>query len=414
MISFGPDRCGPDSNSRIISYMKYVISCVVLVSFFVQNPSFAGEGASCECPKLACDPCSSEKGITFFTDKCGPKNSKLKSCARPTCIPLDTATKECPVLPQADAGPREPIVISPTGGVPREPAAGANEIASIGKVKVLSGSVSVVGADGTTRVVTKEGNIHEGDRVESDKDAAAVVSFDGGNKLHVQPDSAVEIKEYKNQASPASRQALLNLIKGKVRNQVGQKYNGKTSYYKITTRGAVAGVRGTDFLVTFSESTKMETRIETLGGKVELSDLGESNKQSIEKGEAMSFLADIPTGLDTHAVPTGKFSEKVKLSVEEMKEIDKNTRMDVARVKRKTASDDAICEKPRGSFNQCMWKCENNPEGSKVCRTEIQQVRCVRARCNGNGVWAEETRVPAAAAPTACPASGTLVKDCDY
>ena len=191
--------------------MKYVISCLVLVSFFVQNPSFAAE-SSCECPKLACDPCSSEKGVTFFTEKCGPANAKMRSCARPTCIPLDTATKECPVLPNASTGPREPVVVSQTGGVPREPTSGANEIASVGKVKVLSGSVSVVGADGSSRVVTKDGEVRDGDRLESDKDAAVVVSFAGGNKLHLQPDSALEIKEYKDQASPASRRALLNLI----------------------------------------------------------------------------------------------------------------------------------------------------------------------------------------------------------
>jgi hypothetical protein len=393
--------------------MMYVAGFLILVSSFAFNSSYAAE-VSCECPKLACDPCSAEKGITFFTDKCGPANSKLKSCARPTCIPIETATKECPIPPMADSGPRAPIVVAPNGGeVKREAASGSNEIASVGKVKVLSGSVSIVNQEGKTRVVKGEGPVHEGDRVASDKDAAAVVSFEGGNKLHVQPDSEVEIKEYKNQGSPESRRALLNLIKGKVRNQVGQKYNGKSSYYKITTKGAVAGVRGTDFLVTFSEGVKLDTRIETLGGKVELSDLGEGEKRMVGKGEALSFIADVSAS-DANSVPIGRFGELYKMSDEEMKALDKGTRMDIARVKRKTASDEPICQKPRGDFNQCMWKCENNPEGSKSCRTEMSQVRCVRSRCNGNGEWAEVTRVPASSGETACPAAGTLVKDCDY
>jgi hypothetical protein len=41
-------------------------------------------------------------------------------------------------------------------------------------------------------------------------------------------------------------------------------------------------------------------------------------------------------------------------------------------------------------------------------------VACVRHRCNGNGIWADETRLPEAGASMACPATGFLVKDCDY
>ncbi len=395
--------------------MKYVISCLVLVSFYVQNPVHAAQEVSCECPKLGCDPCSTEKGITFFSEKCGPALAKMKSCARPTCIPIDVATKECPVPPSADSGPRTPIVVvDKKHEVAREPAEGANEIPTIGKVKVLSGSVSIKSIDGELKVVSDEASLHEGDSVVSGKESGAVVNFQGGNKLHVQPDSEVQITEFKNQASPETRRALLNLIKGKVRNQVGQKYKGdKQSYYRIQTKGAVAGVRGTDFMASFDMvDGKLDTGIQTLGGKVELFNLDESDKRVLLKGDAVNFVADQP--LDASAKPTGKFTDVRKMSADEMRDLDKGTRMDVARAKRKTASESAICDKPRANFNQCMWKCVGNPEGSKVCRTELPQVRCVRSRCNGNGEWAEETRVPAAASQVQCPNAGTLVKDCDY
>jgi hypothetical protein len=322
------------------------------------------------------------------------------------------------VPPTADSGPRSPIVVvdKKQPEIAREPASGENDVASVGKVRVLSGSVSIVGLDGKSKPVVKEAAVHEGDRIEAGKDGGAVVMFDGGNKLHVQPDSTVEIKEFKNQASADSRKALLNLIKGKVRSQVGQKYKGdKQSYYKIMTRAAVAGVRGTDFVTSYEEGDKLDTKIETLDGKVELSNMDDSEKRILMKGDSVSFVADAPL---PDAAPgsalSGKFTDVKKMSADEMKVLDRGTRMDVARASRKTASDDAICEKPRGSFNQCMWKCVGNPDGSKTCRTELSQVRCVRSRCNGNGEWAEETRVPAAASQALCPAAGTLVKDCDY
>lgn len=388
--------------------MKYVSGCLLLVSFFAFHPTFADE--SCECPKLACDSCSVERGITFFTDKCGPKNAKLKSCARPTCIPIEEPTKACPVPPQADSGPREPIVVKSDVAV--EEAKGSDEKPVAGQVKVLQGSVSIVHADGKKSVVSGEAPVREGDTIESDKDAGAVVNFKGGNKLHVQPDSAVEVKEFKDPQSPENRKALLHLIKGKIRNQVEQKYNGKTSYYKVLTKTAVAGVRGTDFLVSHSEDGKLETKIETLGGKVVFSDLEEKEVREVRKGEGVTFTAPLPTNSDFAIA--GKMGEVYKIHEELMAEIDRATRMDVLQAKRATASKESeICRKPKGLLNQCQWKCEGNPAEAKSCRTDLPQVRCVRSRCNANGEWAEETRLPASS-HSSCPAQGFMVKDCDY
>jgi len=392
--------------------MKHVSGYIVLVGFLLSFPLYAQN--SCECPTLKCDPCSVEKGMTFFSEKCGPDNLKVKSCARPTCVPIEEATKACPVPPNAGSGPREPIVVGGAGeAVKMEAATGANEVAPAGKVKVIQGSVSIVHADGKKSVVTSEAAVREGDIVESGKESGAVVHFNGGNKLHVQPDTAVELKEFQDQQSAASRKAMLHLIRGKIRNQVEQKYNGKSSYYRVITKGAVAGVRGTDFLVEHSESGKMETRIETLGGKVILMNLDESESREINKGEGAVYIAELPSSSDF--VVRGKLSDVYQIPAERLAVLDRDSRMDVARAKRGTASvDSAICEKPKALLNQCAWKCEGNPSGEKVCRTDLSQVRCVRQRCNANGKWADEIRMPAATSQTLCPPQGALVKDCDY
>ena len=367
---------------------------------------------SCECPKLGCDPCSVERGVKFFTEKCGPSNGKVKSCARPTCVPIDVATRECPVLPKADAGPRAPVVV--TGNIASAaPAADASQVASAGKVKVLQGSVSITHADGQKTVVVKEADVAEGDRIESAKDGGAVVHFNGGNKLHVQPDTAVEIKEFRDQQAEGTRKAMLNLIRGKIRNQVTQKYNGKTSYYRVSTKGAVAGVRGTDFVVEHRETGKLETRIETLEGRVTFMNLDETDSREVAQGEGASYVAPLPTSSDF--IVKGKLSDVYKMNPEYIAVLDTDTRMDVIRVaKRDTATESLICDKPKAALNKCSWRCENNPKGEKICRTDLDNVRCVRQRCNANGVWADEARMPAAIAPNICPPSGFDVKDCDY
>jgi hypothetical protein len=380
--------------------MKHVSSGLLLLGFFLSVPLYADN--SCECPKLGCDPCSVEKGIKFFSEKCGPSDSKVKSCARPTCIPIDQATRECPTPPSADSGPRQPIVIA---DVPQEEVSGANETAAAGRVKVIQGSVSIVHADGQKSVVSKDkdGVLREGDIVESGKEGGAVVHFAGGNKLHVQPETQVEVKEFKDQQSAANRKMMLNLIKGKIRNQVEQKYNGKTSYYRVMTKGAVAGVRGTDFIVSHSEGAKMETRVETLGGKVIFQDLDETQTREVRKGEGAVYTAPMPTSSDF--IVKGKLSEVYQLSGDRIVELDRDSRMDIARAPKRSAasvSDAAICEKPAGKLNQCKWQWN------------ADKTACLRQRCNANGQWADETRFPASTSETTCPATGHTVKPCDY
>jgi hypothetical protein len=359
-----------------------------LLCFFTL-PAFAE--ISCECPKLGCDPCSVQQSIKFYTDKCGPNDSKVKSCARPRCIPIETATNECPHPPSANSGPRQPIVIQAATATAPEPEA-AKPADSIGKVKVISGSISIVHKDGKEVLVTKDTDLFEEDTVKSGADGAALVNFAGGNKLHVHPDTQIAVREFKDPKIESSRKVLLQMIKGKIRNQVEQKYNGKTSYYRVQTKAAVAGVRGTDFIVEHHESGDLETTIQTFKGKVILSDLLETQSREVSKGEQASLKAD------PRDIKHGILSEVIKIDEEKLKNLDHESRVDIAR--RKTPKDSAICKDPKGDFNQCAW--------STVKGT------CVRHRCNGNGVWAEETRLSPEEGASACPATGNLVKDCDY
>lgn len=400
--------------------MMYVVGTFTMwCSLILSTLAYAADPApatpvagdvSCECPKLACDPCSAEKGITFFSDRCGKGGAKVKSCARPTCVPIDVATRECPVPPRADSGPREPVIVKDT--VAKDNVELANEAPAAGRVKVIQGSVAITRADGKKEVVTQSADIREGDTVESGKGGGAVIDFRGGNKVHVQAETAMQVKEYRDVEVAANRKALLNLIKGKIRNQVEQKYNGKTSYFKIQTKGAVAGVRGTDFVIAHTESGQLETRVETLGGKVWLSDDEGNVTREIKRGEGAVYTAEM-SGPEDEFIHRGTVSEVYKIAPDRLAALDRDTRLDVARNVASQA-DAEICTKPSAKFNQCAWKCDGNPAGEKTCRTDLPQVRCVRSRCNANGVWAEEMRQPASAGQASCPAQGAKVKDCDY
>lgn len=399
--------------------MKFIICSFIVAgcSLLTSVPALAAPEVSCECPKLACDPCSYQQSIKFFTEKCGPSDSKLKSCARPNCLPIDEATKECPNPPKADSGPRAPVVV---GSVPTVNEADIKPTAPVaGKVKVIQGSVNIVHTDGKKSVITQDTEIREGETIESGKDSAAVVNFEGGNKLHIHPDTAVEVKEYKDPKVDESRKALLNLIKGKVRSQVEQKYNGKTSTYRIVTRGAVAGVRGTDFVMEQFDDTKLETKVETLQGKVILASLDEKETRELLRGDGARFTVDLPDASfkdkDISAfIRKGTMSPVYKIPADQLKELEKSSSVyTLARAKKTPVrKDQAICKEPKGLFNQCVWKCVTPVADSGGGPAKCQE--CTRQRCNGNGQWAEETKIPPKSSAVICPSSGHIVKDCDY
>lgn len=342
------------------------------------------------------------KGVTFFSEKCGPRNGKTKSCARPTCVPIEVATKECPNPPKPGSGNREPIVIETKPEVAVADAANDRAAAQVGKVKVIKGSVSITTAEGKKNVIAKEAVIRETDSVVAEADSGAVVEFEGGNKLHVHPNTEVKVKEFKDPKDPKSRKSLLELVRGKIRNQVEQKYNGKTSKYEVQTKAAVAGVRGTDFVMEFNEGAELETRVETLEGSVRFSGLNASEAHELGRGEGAAFVvANDKTNKDmSEFIEKGRLMPKYKIPAEKLRDLEYDSRVDVARRKKSAGSTDIeICDKPKAFLNQCAWQ--------KV------GADCIRRRCNANGQWAEDTKISPKAAD-ACPASGFTVKDCDY
>ncbi|MEO0336449.1 MAG: hypothetical protein AAF202_08645, partial [Pseudomonadota bacterium] len=76
-------------------------------------------------------------------------------------------------------------------------------------------------------------------------------------------------------------------------------------------------------------------------------------------------------------------------------------------------ANESICRNPKGDINECAWMCQNNPKGQTRCRTDLPQVNCVRKRCDGNGDWSDENRLPANFFDR-CKPDGFKVAPCDY
>jgi hypothetical protein len=150
------------------------------------------------------------------------------------------------------------------------------------KPKATSGTLEKV--EGDVQVETAEGKIipaHEGlevrvtDKIVTKQKSRTKIVMVDKNEVHVSSDTSVQIQKY-DVTPDEKKNVLLNLLYGKFRAKVNQKYDGEGSRFQVKTPAAVAGVRGTDFIATFDKESE-KTEIVTFNGAVEFGLLGEND-----------------------------------------------------------------------------------------------------------------------------------------
>ncbi|OFZ13587.1 MAG: hypothetical protein A2Z20_04715 [Bdellovibrionales bacterium RBG_16_40_8] len=378
--------------------------------YAVAEPVTALTDDNCDCPKLSCNTsCEIDQDLTFYTEKCAG-GSKVKSCSKPNCVKIANPPPSCGIS-ESETSSKKSVGAESK----REVASVADEVEIVGRVQFIEGSAKrLIGS--TEKIEISIGdNIYEKDRIETSSTGKLQILFNSGNILNITPSSEVVITEAsdsKSKLNQDKKRMLLDLIKGRVRNKVNQNYTGAESYYRVRTRTAVAGVRGTDFVMSaFNENEYMVSKIETFDGKVELSNIDLTEKVEIARGEGSSFVSP-PTG-NGHLTPIYKMSvEQVALLVSET---DFSSPGGVKKTTQAARSsiEKTICADPAAKMNQCAWICEKNPVGEKTCRTDLSQVSCVRRICNANGEWSQPTRLPSSYSESCAPYK-PIVKPCDY
>lgn len=194
-----------------------------------------------------------------------------------------------------------------------------------GTLRVVKGDVQIKSAKSGTQVRARIGEqVFPKDVVVTGKDARAKIVMVDNNEINVSPDSQIEIQHYEYDPAAGKKDVLLNVIYGKVRSKVEQKYDGKTSKFQIKTPAAVAGVRGTDFLTSYDRASG-QSSITTFEGKVEFGKPGPGgtivNPVFVTPGQQSTSMAGAPP-----AAPA-------PLPKEELAKMDRETKADTAPVK---------------------------------------------------------------------------------
>lgn len=190
-----------------------------------------------------------------------------------------------------------------------------------GVFMVVKGNVKIQGPNSSSEA--KVGSkIHEGETVVTGDDSRAKIVMTDRNIINISPNTQLKIEKYSNTSK--DKNVRLNLIEGKVRNNVEQKYDNKNSKFEVRTATAVAGVRGTQFITSYNSSTRV-TEVITLKGQVSFASLsavqqsattGSTSEVVVGRGEKSEFQDG-----GSNVNPTAP----AKVPVQEIKQIETDT-----------------------------------------------------------------------------------------
>lgn len=123
-----------------------------------------------------------------------------------------------------------------------------------GLFMIVKGDVSFQNPNQPAQKAKVGAKVFEGATIKSEKDSRAKIVMADRNVFNISPETKMTIQKY--DATPGKKAVSLVLDEGKVRVNVEQKYDGNKEKFLLKTPTVVAGVRGTQFLGSYSSATK--------------------------------------------------------------------------------------------------------------------------------------------------------------
>lgn len=126
--------------------------------------------------------------------------------------------------------------------------------AAVGRVEFAVGGVNALGQDGSTRSLTKGGEINNGDTIQT-IDGRAQIRFSDGGYISLQPNTEFKVEDYSYSGkSDGSEKGFFSLVKGGLRAITGAIGHTNKQAYRVNTPVATIGIRGTEYLAQFNNA----------------------------------------------------------------------------------------------------------------------------------------------------------------
>lgn len=192
-----------------------------------------------------------------------------------------------------------------------------------GVMMVVKGSVQIQSAKEKKLIAAKIGaKVFAQDVIITGPDSRAKIVMSDKNEINVSPDTRLELEKYVYNPQKNEKNVLLNVVYGKVRSQVNQKYDADKNTFRVKTPSAVAGVRGTDFLASFDPGPKV-SKVVTFSGVVEVGKPG--------AGGAILNPVRVSPGQFTTATPGSAPSAPSPVPKAELNQLNQQTKAETAK-----------------------------------------------------------------------------------
>ncbi len=120
--------------------------------------------------------------------------------------------------------------------------------ADAGSIQQISGNVSIVGADKTSRKAGQRDKIQSGDTITTESRSEAMIKLSDDSTVVLRPNTQFQFTDFKFEQKPSDT-SIVSILRGTARMISG--LIGKNSPNQVAVRASTAtiGIRGTDFEV---------------------------------------------------------------------------------------------------------------------------------------------------------------------
>lgn len=138
----------------------------------------------------------------------------------------------------------------------------------IGTVSSIEGTAEI-GREGAWVAAAVGAPVHADDLLRTGKPGHMRVVFDDDSVLTLGDESELSISDHAFSADQGEARSLVDLLSGTVNAVVSEYYRKPNSSYEVKTKTATAGVRGTEFVVSYEPGEKL-TEVFVVDGRVEV------------------------------------------------------------------------------------------------------------------------------------------------
>jgi hypothetical protein len=183
-----------------------------------------------------------------------------------------------------------------------------------GHVYVVNGDVFV--AQGNNPAHRVEGNeaLVSNTLVTTVANSSALLKFDDGQVVTMQPDSSFQVREYRYDANKIENSNIVfSMFKGGMRFVTGLIGKARKQAFRLAAPNATIGIRGTDFMVAMSDKAMYS---QVLAGKITMTNAAGMKVVGAGQSAVVTSPAALGTLVSPLAVPAGTFGELQSIPVD--------------------------------------------------------------------------------------------------